>query len=119
MTLLRVCEPPIISSDYPEAIMPLSWGEHVEQVTKYQREQCSLYLADVEKRLKDMGLKVEYECLLGNAAEEILNYASRIRFNLIAMTTRARCGLGLWPIGSIADKIIHGSSCPILLVKPR
>ncbi len=119
VTLLRVCEPPIISADYPEAIMPLSWGEHVEQVTKYQQEQCSLYLEGVEKRLKDMGLKVEYECSLGNAAEEILNYASRNRFNLIAMTTHARCGLGLWPIGSIADKVIHGTSSPILLVRPR
>lgn len=116
VTLLRVCEPPLISADYPG---PLSWEEHVEQVTSHQQGQCSLYFGDVEKRLKGMGLKVKSESLLGNAAEEIVNYVARNQFNLIAMTTHARCGLSVWPIGSTADKVIHGTSSPILLVRPR
>lgn len=119
VTLLRVCEPPLISSDYPEAIMPLTWEEYIKRVTSYQKEQCSLYFDDMEKRLQGMGLKVKSEGLLGNAAEEITNYVTRNQFDLIALTTHARCGIGVWPIGSVADKVIHGTSSPILLVPNR
>ncbi len=119
VTLLRVHEPPTIPSDYP-ADMPLSWEEHVKRVTAHQREQCSLYLKGVEKRLKENGLKVKSECILGdNVAQEIINYIARSRPNLIALTTHARSALGVWPIGSIADKVIHGTSSPILLVRPH
>ena len=119
VVLLRVCEPSLISSDYPEASMPLSWEEHVEKVTARQQQQCSLYLGDAERKLKDVGIKLKSESLLGNAAEEIINYVTRNQFNLVAMTTNARCGLGVWPIGSVADKVIHGTSSHILLVRPR
>jgi nucleotide-binding universal stress UspA family protein len=119
VTLLRIYEPPTIPSDYP-ADMPLSWEEHVEQVTAHQREQCSFYLEGIKKRLEDDGLKVHSECILSdNAAEDIITYAAISRPNLIAMTTHARCALSVWPIGSTADKVIHGTSNPILLVRPR
>ena len=108
VTLFRVHEPATIPSDYP-ADMPLSWEEHIERMTAHQREQCSLYLGGIERRLKDDGLKVKSECILSdNAAQEIINYAAKSRLNLIAMTTHARCALSVWPIGSTADKVIHG-----------
>ena len=68
VVLLRVCEPPFISSDYPEASMPLSWEEHVKQITDYCRQIFAQYLAGVEKRLKDADLMVKSEILMGNPA---------------------------------------------------
>lgn len=117
--LLRVHEPPSILSDYPEASMPLTWQEHVDRAKAHQREQCRTYLEGIGKNLKAKGVKVKSECVLGdNAAQEIINYAAKSRPNLIAMTTHARCALSTWPIGSTADKIIHATSSPILLVRP-
>jgi len=118
VTLLRVCEAPTIPSDYPPSF-PVSWEEHVEQVTKHQQEQCSLYFGDAEKRMRNIGLKVKSESLLGSAAEDIIGYAIRGQFNLIAMTTHARSRPRIWPIGSVASKVIHGTTNPILLVRPQ
>ena len=36
---------------------------------------------------------------------EIISYVGENQFNLIAMTTNAACGIGIWPIGSVADKV--------------
>ncbi len=120
VTLLRVCEKPFITSDYPEASMTLTWEEHVERVKSHYHKQCRLYLEEVENRLKDTGLKINLESMLAdNVAQEIIEYTARSNPNLIAMTTHAQCGLGIWPIGSTADKVIHGTSNPILLVRPR
>lgn len=119
VTLLRVGEAPLISADYPEAIMPLTWEEHVELIVKHHKEQCRRYLADVEKRLKDMELKVKSEALLGDVAQQIIEYATSNPFNLIAMTCHGRVALAAWPIGSVAGKVLHETSSPILLVRPH
>ncbi len=122
--LLRVCEPPIISSDYPEAIMPLSWEEHVEQQMARSKRVSEEYLTKVKKRLKDAGLKVRSEVLvgkppLGNPADEIVDYANRNPFNLIVIATHGRSGISRWAYGSVAARVLLGVSSPLFLVRPR
>lgn len=119
VVLVRVCEPPVIPADYPEASMSLSWEEHVEQVVAKFRHACEQYLAEVEKGLKDAGLEVRSEVLVGKPGNEIVDYVNRNPFNLIVMSTHGRSGLGRWAYGSIADKVLHGVSSPIFLVRPR
>jgi len=115
VVLLRVCEPPKVSSDYPSS-MPLSWEEHVE------REQigCKLvtgpYLAEVGKRLKDAGFRVQTEIPLGKAAKEIIKYAEKNESSLIAMSTHGRSGISRWAYGSIAEKVMLGTLTPVLMV---
>ena len=118
VVLLRVCEPPVIASDYP-ADMPLSWEEHVKQITNHVKQVSEQYLAGVEKRLTDAGLKVRSEVLLGKPDVEIVDYAKRNPFNLIIMATHGRSGLSQWAYGSIAHKVLYGVSSPIFLVRPR
>ena len=124
VVLLRVCEPPILLSDYPEAVMPLSWEQHVEQATAWSKRACEQYLAGVEKRLKDAGLKVRSEVIVGkfvggNPAYEIVDYANRNPFNLIVMATHGRSGLSRWAYGSVADRVLHGVSNPVFVVRPH
>ncbi|MBA7608711.1 hypothetical protein ES703_15893 [subsurface metagenome] len=116
VVLLRVCEPPVISSDYPPT-MPLSWEEHVEQEMDKFRRVSEQYLAGVEKRLKDAGLRVRSEVLDGNPAGEIVDYANRNPFNLIVMATHGGSGLSRWAFGSVADKVLRVISSPIFLVR--
>jgi len=117
VVLLRVCEPLAMPSDYPPT-MPLSWEEHVEQETAKRKGMGGQYLAGVEKRLKDVGLRVRSEVLVGQPADEVVDYANRNPFNLITMSTHGRSGLGRWVYGSVAEKVLLGVSSPILLVRP-
>jgi nucleotide-binding universal stress UspA family protein len=82
-------------------------------------EELKEYLAKIEKRLKDAGLSVRSEVRKGKPAEQIIEYASENPFNLIVMSTHGRSGLGRWVFGSVADKVLHGASSPIFLVRPQ
>jgi len=78
VVLLRVCEPLFISADYPEASMPLTWDEHVRQITDHCKQISAQYLAAVEKQLKDAGLRVQSEVLMGSPGNEIIEYVRKI-----------------------------------------
>ena len=119
VVLLRVYEPPVIPSDYPEGIMPISWEEHVEQERAKSKLACEQYLAGVEKQLKGVGLTVRSEVLVGKPADEIIDYANRNPFNLIVMATHGRSGLSRWAYGSVAEKVLLGVSSPLFLVRQR
>ena len=124
VVLLQVCEPPVIpyiSADYLPGMTPVSsrltWQE-LEHETARSTAVAEQYLAEVEKRLKDVGLGVRSEVLLGNPADQIVDYANRNPFNLIVMATHGRSGLSRWAYGSVAEKILLGVSSPIFLVRP-
>ena len=119
VVLLRVCEPSVISADYPEAIMELSWEEHVEQEKAWYKRAAERYLAEVEKRLSDAGLRVRSEVLLGRPIDEIIEYAHINPINLIILATHGRTGVIRWAYGQVADKVLQRSTSPIFLVRPH
>ena len=114
--LFRVCEQPAIRADYP-ANMPEPWPEHVKDIMDSARNQCSSYLDDVEKRLKDLGVKVQVQTCLGEAAEEIVKYTEQNKINMIAMASHGRSGISRWTFGSVAEKVFRHSPVPVLMVK--
>jgi nucleotide-binding universal stress UspA family protein len=118
LVLLRVTEPPTIPSDYPAA-MPESWEEHVEMETARRKRDSQQYLAGIEKGLKDAGFNVRSEVLVGNPAEEIVGHCGRNRFSLTVIATHGRSGISRWAYGSVAEKVLLATSCPILVVRPR
>jgi nucleotide-binding universal stress UspA family protein len=119
VVLLRVCEPPVISTDYPEAIMELSWEEHVEQEKAWHKRAGERYLAEVGKRFSDAGLRVRSEVLLGRPIDEIIEYANKNPINLIILATHGRTGVVRWAYGQVTDKVLQRSTSPIFLVRPH
>lgn len=114
--LLRICEPPVILADYP-ADMPHGWEEHVKQEYDFVQRQCKFYLGDIEKQLKSKELKVIAESRLGNPAEQIIECAKDNDVDLIVMASHGRSGIGRWAYGSVAEKVLHSTCVPVLMVK--
>jgi len=115
VVLLRVCEQPLITADYPFS----DWEKHVKQMADYFQQEAQNYLSGWEKRLKGDGIKVRSEVSIGRPSDEIIKYASISPFTLIVMATHGRSGLGRWAFGNVADRVLHGVSNPILLVRPK
>ena len=115
--LLRVCDTPVILADYPEAIMPLTWEEHIEHEIARHKSAGKRYLAEVEKRLTDAGFYVRSEVLLGEPAEEIVKYVNENHCNLIAIATDRRSRFIRWLQGSVADKVLRRAQSPVYLVR--
>jgi len=96
--------------------MPLSWEKHVELETAKCKLVAGPYLAKIEKRLKDAGLKVRLEVPLGKPDDEIIDYAIKNHVSLIAMVTHGRSGISRWTYDSVAEKVMLAAFTPILLV---
>jgi len=119
--LLRVCEPPATPFYYAPELsgVPLDWGEYMDQAVAKGKEMAKEYLAGIEKRLKKSKISARSEVLVGKAADEIVDYASKHPFNVIVMATHGRSGVRRWVYGSVAQNILLGVSSPILLVRPQ
>jgi nucleotide-binding universal stress UspA family protein len=119
IVLLRVFAEPYVNADYPESTMNLTWQEHVARIRKHFKQEAAQYLAEVQKRLSNTGLKVRSEVLMGNPAHEIIRYAHKNRPNLVVMATHGSSGVSPWEYGDTADKVLHGISSPVLLVRSQ
>ena len=75
------------------------------------------YLAKVEGDLRSVGVKTQAVVRYGQDAQEIVEHARNRDFDLIAMSTHGRTGLTQFVLGSVASKVIHTASVPILLCR--
>ncbi len=82
-----------------------------EDETRRRRE----YLAEVAKSFS--GAAVHRRVEKGKAENAIIEAAAVGEDTLIAMATHGRSGLNRWLLGSVAEKILRGTSNPLLLVR--
>jgi len=75
-------------------------------------------VAQAEAMLRDRGIAVRSEVLLGQPAEEIIDYAKDQGADLIVMCTHGRSGLGRWVFGSVTEKVLRGAKTPVLVIRP-
>lgn len=77
------------------------------------------YLEQIASRLQLAGLKVNSVVLEGKVAEALLKFAKDEGVDLIVMSTHGRTGLSRLLMGSVAEQVVHGARCPVLLVRPE
>lgn len=65
----------------------------------------------------DPTIRVEHVLLEGDPAREIVGYSREIGIDLIVMGTHGRTGLERMLMGSVAEKVLRGASCSVLVVK--
>ena len=105
------------------SVMLYPWYVYREQLADEDAERKRIetelknYLRGVARDLDQAGAHVRCVVRFGSPADEILSYASEHRIGLIAMCTHGRSGLARWAYGSVADRVLRTSSCPVLLVR--
>jgi nucleotide-binding universal stress UspA family protein len=83
------------------------------------RGEVEASLARATERMCEGGVNTRVQMAFGRPAEMIVDFAEREQVDLIAMCTHGRSGLTRWIFGSVADKVLHGTHLPILLVRPE
>jgi len=68
------------------------------------------------RRVEQAGIPIEGETISGRAAPEIVSYAKKIGADLIVMGTHGRSGFQHALLGSVAERVVHHSHCPVLVV---
>ncbi len=111
VVLIRVGEPPMAIEDQVRVIST------VEQVMESTLAELNQYLSRVAYRFKSKGLETQTVVKFGDPAEQIVDYASEIGSDLIAMCTHGRSGIARWVYGSVADRVLRAATVPVLLIR--
>lgn len=69
---------------------------------------------------KLVGVIDDYELMTrsGDPAAAILNTRTDIGADLIVMATHGRTGISHFFVGSVAERVVRESSCPVLTIRP-
>jgi type II secretory ATPase GspE/PulE/Tfp pilus assembly ATPase PilB-like protein len=62
-------------------------------------------------------LSVEQASVVGTPHREICRYAQEHEIDLIVMGTRGRTGIAHVTIGSVAERVLRGAPCPVIVVR--
>lgn len=80
-------------------------------------QEAKRYLAEIEKKLSDDGVRARSIMKVGNPAETILDVAAEIKASMIAMSTHGRSGVQRWIFGSVTEKVLRASPVPVFVVR--
>jgi nucleotide-binding universal stress UspA family protein len=83
------------------------------------REQAEVELGGVAGELRPQEPVVTTSVANGHPAEVIVDEAARHAASLIVMATHGRGGLRRWALGSVADKVLHTTTTPLMLVRAQ
>jgi nucleotide-binding universal stress UspA family protein len=104
--------------------VPLLTG-NVKRVEKELVEDAEAYLGRVTRWISTRTLKphtdlirINTRVLRGDPAKEICYYVNSEDIDLVLMSTHGRGGLPRLITGSVAGKILHQLSVPVMLVRP-
>lgn len=88
-----------------------------ETLQAYYLEESEALLIEAQKKLDAAGRFHTTHIHVGQPAEVIVKMASDLGCDLIVMGTHGRSGLAGLVMGSVANRVLHLASCPVLLVK--
>jgi len=68
--------------------------------------------------IKEKKIKVIFDVKNGVPSEVILSEQKAKKIDLIVIASHGKTGFLKKPMGSVADKVVKGSKCPVIVVEP-
>ena len=114
VTLFHAYDPdPLV----PPGVVP-SPGQFREQIAKEMKTAIDEALANIRKAKLGAIADVNIEAAVAtSAADGIVSAAERVGADLIVVATQGRTGLRHLLIGSVAERVVRHSHCPVLVVR--
>ena len=88
-----------------------------DQIAQYKQEEGLAALASARQKLDAAGIPHHYHIGVGETAEIIARYATQTGCDQIVMGTRGMGSMSNLVLGSVANKVIHLSPVPVLLLR--
>lgn len=113
-------EVPEIHLLYVHAPIPIGRVQaHIghETLQAYYREESQEQLLAAQQKLDAAGIGHTTHIHVGLPAEVIAHMSDELACNLIIMGTHGRSGVAGLVMGSVATRVLHLASAPVLLVK--
>ncbi len=116
--LLRVVNPPdnltIGMPGFPA--IPFHTSAMPEKL-KEEYDIAEAYLEQVAQPIRQQGIQVQCEIIIGSPGPSIIDYANDADVDLIAMVSHGHSNLRNVLLGSVAEYIVRESGLPMLMIK--
>ena len=112
LTLLHVVEPIYFpaADGYAAGYDPGVLLRHIERSAHDE-------LSATAARLRARGVTVRTVQRLGRPHRAIVETALKLKSDLIVIATHGRTGLSRVVMGSVAERVVRGAACPVLVVR--
>jgi nucleotide-binding universal stress UspA family protein len=88
-------------------------------IMKSMEEEAEEYVLNKVAYFADEQIKATGITKDGAVPETILEVAEQTHADIIAMSTHGRTGMSRWLMGSVADRVVHYSHIPVMLIHPN
>ena len=113
LVLLRIVEPERVYTVSDSAMDPnLAAARESER-----RKAAETYLETIAGHFPQHIMECTCKAITGRVAEKLVDYCEENHVDLIIIATHGRSGVTRWVRGSGADKILHSSTIPVLMVR--
>jgi nucleotide-binding universal stress UspA family protein len=103
----------------PEAPEPERFGTMVEEIERLRAEaeaEAAAYLDSIAKALRAEGIETRPLVTGSRPVETIIRVAEEEDVDVIMLSTHGQGGLEGLLVGSVADRVVQQTHCPVLLV---
>lgn len=109
LRVLHIARIPFADMDVP---LPIEKNPRWEQSSRARIEQLI-------KQTPSGALKYEIVIKSGLPDNDIVREATRLGVDLIVIATHGHGGLRHLALGSVAEQVIRGAECPVLVIRPH
>jgi nucleotide-binding universal stress UspA family protein len=91
-----------------------------EEMMKSAEEKSRFQLKEIAEEVRDdSSIKIIEVLRKGIDYEEIIKYSKEVNSDMIVIATHGRTGVFHTLLGSVAEKVIRYSKCPVLVISPQ
>lgn len=112
--LIHVMEknPPLLAGQY-------SGATEEEKLISMEKELRASLRETAGVLREESNVRITEVFRIGTDYEEIVSYSKEINSDLIVIATHGRTGIFHTLLGSVAEKVIRFSKCPVLVISPQ
>ncbi len=103
----------------PEAEMYGAVVNEIRELREHAETEAKEYLEGVSTNLQKAGVNTTVIVTGSRPAQTIVSIAQKEKVDVIMMATHGRGGMDSLVIGSVAERIVQNTSCPVFLVPIR
>jgi universal stress protein A len=89
----------------------------MEQLERETAASAKAMLKAQVERINDTGIEIVQDMRKGTPYEEILKEQQEKKVDLIVIASHGKTGLLDFLLGSVADKVVKGATCPVMLMR--
>lgn len=91
----------------------------IDQLPDYATKQAKAYLQAIAEQLQlEGGPAISYDVVFGRPGEGIARVADEREASYVVMSTHGYTGFTRWMMGSVADRVLHLTERPLVLIRP-